>query len=102
MLIRISGGSGGIKDYLENGQKQDRFYDRNQLDERVILNGYLDQTNQLIENMENNSDKYFHITLAFKEDYIATDVLENIDNDFKDFFLKAYRDDEVNYYSEVH
>lgn len=102
VLIKISGGSGGIKDYLENGQKQDRFYDRNQLDERVILNGDLKYTHQLIEDIENTGDKYFHITLAFKEDYISPDVLEKIDNDFKDFFLKAYRDDEVDYYSEVH
>ncbi|MBX9867154.1 MAG: relaxase/mobilization nuclease domain-containing protein, partial [Burkholderiales bacterium] len=102
MLIKISGGSSGIKDYLENGQKQDRFYDRNQLDERVILNGDLNHIHQLTEGMESTSDKYFHITLAFKEDYIAPDVLEKIDNEFKDFFLKGYRDDEVDYYSEVH
>jgi len=102
VLIKISGGSGGIKDYLENGQKQDRFYDRNQLDERVILNGDLSYTHQLIESIESTDNKYFHITLAFKEDYIAPDVLEKIDNEFKDFFLKGYRDDEVDYYSEVH
>ena len=102
MLVKISGGSGGIKDYLENGQKQDRFYDRNQLDERVILNGDLNNIHQLTEGMESTSDKYFHITLAFKEDYIAPDVLEKIDNEFKNFFLKGYRDDEVDYYSEVH
>ena len=41
MLIRINGGAGGIKEYLEDGQKKDRFYTRDELDERVILDGDL-------------------------------------------------------------
>jgi hypothetical protein len=37
MLIRISGHHDGIKEYLEKGQKQDREFSRDAMDERVIL-----------------------------------------------------------------
>lgn len=107
MLIRINGGSGGIKEYLENGQKQDRFYSRDELDERVILDGNLELTNNIIESMNVNRDKYFHITLAFKEDYLNPDTLTNINQEFKEYFLAGYSDNEsthneINYYAEAH
>ena len=105
MLIRVTGGSGGIKDYLENGQKQDRFYSRDELDNRVILDGDLDTVENLIEEMNNDKikrDKYVHITLAFKEDIIDEKILNDISNEFKSFYLKAYGEDEVHFYAEAH
>lgn len=102
MLIRISGGASGIKEYLEHGQKQDRFYSRDELDERVILDGDLNFTNDIINLMDNDKNKYFHITLAFKEDYIEPDVLEKINQDFKQYFLSGYSEHEINYYAEAH
>lgn len=101
MLIRIKGGSGGIKEYLEDGQKKDRFYSRDQLDERLILSGDLVITDNIISDIDGDN-KYFHITLAFKEDHLSTEMLQNIDSEFQEFFFNAYDSSEMNYYSEAH
>ena len=102
MLIRISGGESGIKDYLEDGQKQGRDYSREELDERVILDGDLKLTDAIINKMDNDGDKYLHITLAFKEDEISRDTLQAITQDFKDFAFSAFKDDEYSFYAEAH
>jgi hypothetical protein len=107
MLIRVNSGASGIKEYLEDGQKQDRFYSRDDLDERMILDGNLALTDSIIESMDVNRDKYFHITLSFKEDYLDSDILANINQEFKDYFLAGYSNDEaasseINYYAEAH
>jgi len=102
MLIRISGGESGIKDYLEDGQKQGRDYSREELDERVILDGDLKFTDALINKMDNDGDKYLHITLAFKEDEISRDTLQAITQDFKEFAFTAFQNDEYSFYAEAH
>ncbi|MDD2800081.1 MAG: hypothetical protein PHE96_01375 [Methylococcales bacterium] len=102
MLIRISGGESGIKDYLEGGQKQGRDYSRDELDERVILDGDLKLTDTLINKMANDGDKYLHITLAFKEDEISRDTLAAITQNFKAFAFTAFQDDEYSFYAEAH
>ena len=102
MLIRISGGESGIKDYLEDGQKQGRDYSREELDERVILDGDLKLTDAIINKMDNDGDKYLHITLAFKEDAISRDSLQAITQDFKAFAFSAFQDDEYSFYAEAH
>ena len=102
MLIRISGGESGIKDYLEDGQKQGRDYSREELDERVILDGDLKLTDAIINKMANDGDKYLHITLAFKEDEISRDTLQAITQDFKAFAFSAFQDDEYSFYAEAH
>lgn len=102
MLIRISGGESGIKDYLEEGQKQGRNYSREELDERVILDGDLKLTDAIINKMDNDGDKYLHITLAFKEDEISRDTLQAITQDFKDFAFSAFQDEEHSFYAEAH
>jgi hypothetical protein len=68
MLIRISGGIQGIKEYLENGQKQGRDFSRDELDERVILAGDLEATDAVIQRMDNDGEKYLHVTIAFKDE----------------------------------
>ena len=102
MLIRISGGAGGIKEYLEDGQKKDRFYSRDELDERVILDGDLLLTDTIIQSMLPDKNKYFHITMAFKEDYLEPETIAKINQEFKEYFLSGYHEDEINYYAEAH
>lgn len=102
MLTRISGAASGIKDYLENGQKQGRENSRDELDERVILDGDLELTNTLINGMDKAGDRYLHITLAFKEDEINHETLKAITQDFKAFAFSAFNDDEYNFYAEAH
>lgn len=102
MLIRVGGGSAGIKEYLEHGQKQGRDLERDQLDERVILDGDLELTHRIIENMDMDGEKYLHVTLSFKEDEISRETLEAITGEFKEFALAAHKSEEFNFYAEAH
>ncbi|WP_176317920.1 LPD7 domain-containing protein [Burkholderia vietnamiensis] len=102
MLIRITGASEGIKEYLEKGQKEGRDFTRDELDERVVLAGDLEFTGQLIDSFESESDRYFHITLAFKEDELSADAMQEIVGEFERFAFSAYRKDEFNLYAEAH
>jgi len=102
MLIRISGHHDGIKDYLENGQKQDREFSRDEIDERVILAGDLDITNAIIQSIDTDAERYKTITLAFKEDEIEPATLQAIVRDFEAFAFAAYEPDEYCLYAEAH
>lgn len=102
MLIRITGGSAGIAEYLETGQKQDRDFTRDDLDERVILDGDLELTDTVIKGMAKEGERYLHITLAFKEDSIDPEAMRGIVGDFKQFAMTAYDSDEFNFYAEAH
>lgn len=102
MLIRPGGGNDGIKNYLEKGQKQGRAFSRDELDERVILAGDMDVTDNIIQSMETAGEKYLHLTLAFKEDEIDRATLENIVSDFEKFAFSAYEKDEYSFYAEAH
>lgn len=102
MLIRVGGGKGGIKEYLEEGIKNGRDYSRDELDERVILDGDLALTNDIIQSMETEGEKYLHITLSFKEDHIDNATLDAITQEFKAFAMAAYQEDEYSFYAEAH
>ena len=102
MLIKISGGSDGIKEYLENGQKQGRDFTRDELDERVILAGDLAATDSVIQSIDRDGERYLHITLAFKEDEIDRATLEGIARDFQEFAFSAHQADEYSFYAEAH
>lgn len=102
MLIRVRGYHDGIKEYLEKGQKQDREVGRDEMDERVILAGDLDLTNDIIRSMDSGAERYLHVTLSFKEDDVPRNVLEQIVREFEAFAFAAYRPDEYNFYVEAH
>lgn len=102
MLVRITGGSEGIAEYLANGQKADREFTRDELDERVILDGDLELTDTIIKGMEKEGERYLHITLAFKEDALDPEVMRGLVSDFKQFAMSAYDADEFNFYAEAH
>lgn len=102
MLDRIYGGADGVAEYLVNGQKQDREMSRDELDERVILDGDLELTDTIIKGMDKKGERYLHITLAFKEDFIAKETLKSITDEFKAFAMTAYDADEYNFYAEAH
>jgi len=102
MLVRINGARSGIADYLENGQKQGREQSREELDERVILDGDLELTDAFINSMDKRGDRYLHITLAFKEDEASPETLFAITQDFKQFAMTAFEADEFNFYAEAH
>jgi len=102
MLIRVRGHHGGIKEYLEKGQKQDREFERDEMDERVILAGDLDLTHAVIESMDTDAERYLTVTLSFKEDEVSRTVLQEIVREFEAFAFSAYRRDEYAFYAEAH
>jgi hypothetical protein len=102
MLIRVRGYHDGIKAYLEEGQKHDREFERNEMDERVILAGDLTLTQDIIQSMDTTAERYINVTLSFKEDEVSREVLAEIVREFEAFAFSAYRPDEYNFYAEAH
>ncbi len=102
MLIRIGGGIDGIKEYLEEGKKEGREKTRDELDERVILEGDLELTDKIIQAIDADRECYLHITLAFKEDDISQETMRKICTEFRNFAMAASREDEYNFYAEAH
>jgi|CXWL01.1.fsa_nt_gi hypothetical protein len=102
MLIRVGGGKAGIKEYLEHAAKQGRLLGRDQLDERVVLAGDLDLTHAIIESMASPGERYLHVTLALKEDYVERTTLTGLVSQFEQFALCAYEKTEYCFYAEAH
>lgn len=102
MLIRVRGYHDGIKGYLEKGQKQGREMERDEMDERVILAGDLDLTNDIIQSIDTDAERYLNVTLSFKEDEVDRELLGEIVREFEAFAFAAYRRDEYNFYAEAH
>lgn len=104
MLIRVSGHHDGVKQYLEDGRKVGREFSRDEMDERVVLDGDLDLTETIYRMIDSapNVDRYLTITLSFKEDHIDRETLDAVVRDFKAFVCAAYRPDELNFYAEAH
>jgi hypothetical protein len=103
MLIRCRGYNAGVKEYLEEGQKSGREASRDELDERVILDGNLDLTEMVYKSIpDKGQDRYLTFTLAFKEDNVDYDKLSAITKEFKSFLMAAYDTDEFNFYAEAH
>ena len=102
MIVMISGGKSGVENYLEKGMKKDREHTRDELDERVILDGNLFHTRQVIASIDTQAERYLHITLGFKEDHISPELLQTISDDFRAFSMHAYDADEYDFYSEAH
>lgn len=103
MLIRCSGYNAGVQEYLEEGIKNGRDFSRDELDDRVILDGDLDVTRKVYESIpDNGQERYLTFTLSFKEDEVSNEMLHDITQDFKNYLMTAYRDDEFNFYAEAH
>lgn len=101
-ILRFGGGKVGIKEYLEEGKKQGREHTRDELDERIVLDGDLELVDKIINSIESNGEKYDHLTLSFKESQMTPDLLAQITQDVKKFAMGAYTPDELNFYAEAH
>lgn len=103
MLIRVKGYNTGAKEYLEEGTKAGRDYTRDELDQRVILDGDLDITKMVYDSIpDKGQDRYLSFTMAFREDDVSVDTLNAVTQEFKSFMMYAYREDEFNFYAEAH
>ena len=103
MIVRFGGGNSGIAEYLEKGAKHDRHYSRDELDNRIIIDGDLEVTNKIINDIaDKGQDRYLHITLSFNEPDITVETIQAVYEDYKRQFLTAYKEDEINTYAEIH
>ena len=105
MLIRAGGGTGGLKEYLEHGQKAGRDFHRNELDQRVPLFGDL-AVFELATNMyQGEGKKYDHFTLAFSENRVSDEMLQITVEEFRNHVFAAYSEEErhrIPFYAEAH
>lgn len=93
----------GVVEYLENGIKNGRDLSRDELDQRVCIDGNIELTETLINAIsDSDRDNYYHITLSFKERDIDTETIEAVYKDFKSKLLVAYETSEYNVYAEIH
>lgn len=103
MIVEVGGGNSGIAEYLEKGMKQGRLFERDELDQRIVLDGDLELTHKIINSIEDNGqERYLHITLSFREDDISNDLLQSVTAEYKSLLMSAYNDDEYNFYAEAH
>lgn len=103
MILRIRGGNSGIIEYLISGQKQENYFFRDELDRRLILSGNLNITDKVINSIPNRSqERYYHITISFKEDDIDEKMLSDVVDEFESLFMCSYKSDEYNFYAEAH
>lgn len=103
MIITVGSGHSGVGEYLERGQKADRFYDRDDLDERMIIKGDLTRLQAIIDCIdEEKENRYFHYALAFKENHVSKENLNEICLEFEQFIKHGYGDEELEFYAEAH
>jgi len=103
MVIRPSGYNDGAKEYLEEGKKSGRELTRDELDERIILDGDLGLTQVIYQQIpDKGQERYTTFTLSFREEQVSHQTLIDITREFKQFLMYAYEDDEYNFYAEAH
>lgn len=101
-IFEFGGGNSGIKKYLEEGKKQGRELSRDEIDQRIVLEGDLDICDQIIQSRETEAERYDHITLSFKEKDMTPEMMKAIAADFKEFASAAYGENELYFYAEAH
>lgn len=104
MLARVSSGKDGIVEYLESGIKSGRELSRDELDERVCIDGSLNVTDTIIKglNESERENNYLHITLSFGEKDISQDAIIAAYSEYKEKVMNAFNSDEYNIYAEIH
>lgn len=103
MIIRSGGGNSGIAEYLEKGAKYGRHYSRDELDNRIIIDGDLDITDKIYNGItDRGQERYLHITLSFNEPDITVEKIQAAYEDYKSLLLQSYSEDEINTYAEIH
>ncbi len=105
MLVRPRGGKGGLKDYLENGQKKGRDLHRDELDLRIPLDGDLAVFEEVTTSQPGDGQKYDHVTLSFDENSVSDEMLQKAVEEFKAHALHAWPQEDrhrVAFYAEAH
>ncbi|MFV9989307.1 MAG: hypothetical protein AB8W35_03660 [Coxiella endosymbiont of Dermacentor nuttalli] len=103
MISRIGGGNKGIVDYLVNGIKYGRSLSRDELDNRLILEGNIEHLNHVINSIPDKGQKrYIHISLSFYESSISSETLQEVMQEYKNLLMNAYHTDEYCFYVEAY
>jgi hypothetical protein len=105
MIVEVSGGKGGFKEYLEHGKKKGRELHRDQLDQRISLAGDLDVYELATTSHGGDGQLYDHITLSFSEQHVTDEILQLAVTEFRDHALAAWPEAErhrVAFYAEAH
>ena len=105
MIIRIGGGEGGFKEYLETGQKKGRDQHRDTLDQRIPLFGDLNAFEITTTSQEGVGRRYDHITLSFPEHHVSDELLHRAVVEFQNHALAAWPEDQrhrIAFYAEAH
>lgn len=101
-FISYGSGNSGIKEYLEQGKKQGREQSRDEIDQRIVLEGDLAICDQIIKSRESEGALYDHIVVSFKEKDMTPEMMKAITSDVKEFLFSAYGDNELYMYAEAH
>lgn len=101
-IIRVTGGKGGIREYLDKGNKSGRTHSRDELDERVFLCGDIDLMDSIINSIKADRVKYTHVTISLKEDIRDPEIFRKMLDDYRNFIFAAYDKSEYHLYAEVH
>lgn len=105
MIIEVSSGKAGFKNYMEHGQKQGREFHRDELDQRVPLYGDLAAWALACEDADAKGNQYDHFTLSFTEDYVSDEMLQRAVEEFRDHIFAAWPESEryrIPFYAEAH
>lgn len=100
-LLRVDGGISGVIEYLVHGRKKGQTLSRDELDERIVLYGYIEITAAIIGSMDVAGQKYLHVTFSVKERNLSVEKFREIDQFIREKLLAAYKEDELNIYSEL-
>jgi hypothetical protein len=117
MLARVGGGKSGIGKYLESGRKKGRENGRDEIDDRMVLEGDIAKLESVIASYAGHSedskaDRYVHITLGFAEQFTAASVcgsgevnfalMKAVADAYRELLMAAYGPDEYYWYAEAH
>lgn len=100
MIIEISGGKSGIKEYLEKGMKEGRTLSRDELDTRIVLMGDLALADSIAQALETDGERYFHFTFSLTERGLSNQLMQSMVEDFVSYLCAGYEVDEYHAYAE--
>lgn len=105
MIIDVSSGKTGFKEYLEHGQKKGRELHRDDLDQRIPLAGNLAAWALACEDPAAKGNRYDTFTLSFSEDYVSDEMLRKAVEEFREHIFAAWPEaerDRIPFYAEAH
>lgn len=105
MIIDVSSGKAGFKEYLEHGQKKGRELHRDELDQRIPLAGNLAAWALACEDQAAKGNRYDTFTLSFSEDYVSDEMLRKAVEEFREHIFAAWPEaerDRIPFYAEAH